>query len=1236
MKINICKKGILPLLAGLILYSSCTTEQPNETLPFWHGQERQLRYKPEGEYFVGKNGDKRFTRAIYGTNTGFRFETSDYPEIGLYMPRLGGSIYMALQTADTTVWMKDLSSIESRFRSGERRYIIQDKQYLQKGTIMIDMLALSNADGMIASIQGDNLPEGVKLIAIYGGASNKRFSREGDLGADPKDCFYIKPENCKGNSFQIEGCRITNFYGKGKQIMSQDEAYENKEALKDLKVTKEITQDAEQVQGIFSEEVRFRLADGGAIDNLAELLESEATEQPVAIATLPIGKGCKYMEWVNPRTIKGKIDLATDFKLAQNFREKIAGRMKINTPDPYINTLGGIFAGAEDAVWEAPSYLHGAIGWRMPLTGWRAAYLGDLIGMHDRARMHFDGYAAAQITNIPVSLPHLQDDELHGARSLKKWGTPMYSNGYICRNPNRTDAMHHYDMNLVYIDELLWHLNWTGDLNYARKIFPVIKRHLQWEKQTFDPDNDHLYDAYCCIWASDALQYNGGEVTHSSAYNYRANKMAAEIAEKLGEDPTPYKKEAEEILKAINKTLWIPEKGWWAEFKDNMGNQMLHENAAVWTVYHSIDSDIHDAFKAYQATRYVDNYIPHIPVVANGLKDTNNYVISTTNWQPYMWSINNVAFGEIVHTAYSFWQAGRAEEAFKMFKGAILDAMYLGSGPGNITQISHYDAARGEMYRDFADPVAVGVRAVVQGMFGILPDLMNKRLVIRPGFPQEWNHASLETLNMKYDFKREGYKDFYKFTPTLQTEGNLILEVEVRGNEVDYIKINGKQTGYQILEPSIGIPRIAIEAGVKENYDIEIAWKGKRDKSSQEIQTEVASGNHLDIRLENAVKLYDPQHILTKATLSENKLQGTANGVEGHRTLFVKCRKNDLSWWIPVHIHILQPLEIINNPDSDSLKFMLVNHTGKAIKGNMQINNMTNVENVNIPAGGRQTFTYQTPIASMGTNRITISTPDKTYTLKAINWNLQNPAPTLYDTVSMDAYFNDEVNNIFAYGKYKSPRWPYTTLCVPTQGMGQWCHPNDLSSIEDTGLRSKVKNGIFLMPQGIPFRTSAIEGKKNIAFTTLWDNYPDSLSIALHGKASKAYLLVAASTYHMQSHCLNGTITVRYKDGTEDVLELIPPENLLPLDQDIFIDNAAFYSNDPRPYRIRLKTGEIDTYHAGKLKKQMSNNPIYIEGGMATLLDLPLDSDKELDRLYLKTIANEVIIGLMSVTLMRD
>ena len=36
--------------------------------------------------------------------------------------------------------------------------------------------------------------------------------------------------------------------------------------------------------------------------------------------------------------------------------------------------------------------------------------------------------------------------------------------------------------------------------------------------------------------------YNSGAVTHSSAYNYRANKLAAMLAEKIGEDATPYEK----------------------------------------------------------------------------------------------------------------------------------------------------------------------------------------------------------------------------------------------------------------------------------------------------------------------------------------------------------------------------------------------------------------------------------------------------------------------------------------------------------------------------------------------------------------------------------------------------------------------------------------------------------------------------------------------------------------------
>src|SRR3546814_14230565 len=89
-------------------------------------------------------------------------------------------------------------------------------------------------------------------------------------------------------------------------------------------------------------------------------------------------------------------------------------------------------------------------------------------------------------------------------------------------------------MNLVFFDQMLTHFNWMGDMSFVRQMWPFIKRHLAWEKRNFDVDGDGLYDAYCAIWASDALQYTGGGVTHTSAYNHRANKIAQSAKRRVG------------------------------------------------------------------------------------------------------------------------------------------------------------------------------------------------------------------------------------------------------------------------------------------------------------------------------------------------------------------------------------------------------------------------------------------------------------------------------------------------------------------------------------------------------------------------------------------------------------------------------------------------------------------------------------------------------------------------------
>ena len=84
----------------------------------WHGIEREIRYKPEGNDFVIVNGNRRFTRALYGTNTAFPAEAGDLPEFALYMPGMGGNIKFGLSINDTSKWLINAEKITASYRPG--------------------------------------------------------------------------------------------------------------------------------------------------------------------------------------------------------------------------------------------------------------------------------------------------------------------------------------------------------------------------------------------------------------------------------------------------------------------------------------------------------------------------------------------------------------------------------------------------------------------------------------------------------------------------------------------------------------------------------------------------------------------------------------------------------------------------------------------------------------------------------------------------------------------------------------------------------------------------------------------------------------------------------------------------------------------------------------------------------------------------------------------------------------
>ncbi len=683
---------------------------------------REVQYWPEEEGIVCINGKHRFTRALYGRCEAARLETSDEPEFGLYMPYMGGNVRFDIEH----------TSIKAIYDGVSRDYEIvlpasMRKNAQQEAVVCLSAFALQvPTAGGIWQIEGKNVKPGTKMQVRFGAASNASFSRNGDMGVDKKDCFDFTFDKCKGNVYSLNASTFDLKYGKGSK--------RGERALR----------------GQFSPCIQMQIAEGKANDGTSvEYLKGLIPlDQPSILAIGTPSDSICNLQTMLFESISIASALVADYT--------------VETPDALINPLEYVLPAAANGIWDEASgvWQHGAIGWRMPLPGWRAAYVGDVMGWQDRQLRHFMGYANSQLVDVEVdkTIPWL-DPAKNQARATEKLGNPMFTTGYIGRYPNNPKKVNHYDMNLVYIDALLWHLNWSGDLEEARAFWPTITRHLDWEKRTFDPDNDGLYDAYCCIWASDGLYYDGGAVTHSSAYNLRANRQAAKIARLLGETDKAesYEAEAEKIQSAIDRELWMEEEGVWAECKDRWGLKRQHKHPALWTIYHAIDSEVGTPAQRYRATQYVDRCIPHYQISVSDDRlavDENLTAIATTNWQPYGWSINNVALAEEMHMALAYWEAGRPDEAYNLFKGSLCDGMYLGGCPGNIGQISFYDAARGECYRDFGDPVGITCRTMVQGLIGMQPDLLSGVLTIKPGFPSAWEGKDVRFATPDFEFSR--------------------------------------------------------------------------------------------------------------------------------------------------------------------------------------------------------------------------------------------------------------------------------------------------------------------------------------------------------------------------------------------------------------------------------------------------------------------------------------------------
>jgi hypothetical protein len=218
----------------------------------------------------------------------------------------------------------------------------------------------------------------------------------------------------------------------------------------------------------------------------------------------------------------------------------------------------------------------------------------------------------------------------------------------------------------------------------------------------------------------------------------------------------------------------------------------------------------------------------------------------------------------------------------------------------------------------------------------------------------------------------------------------------------------------------------------------------------------------------------------------------------------------------------------------------------------------------------------------------------------------QKPAPLTkilarqFEPLDISACFNTLLTEIHKK-KYFSPRPKGYSIGVRLNGRyaWDWNHAgHNAVRVEDTRLR-EAKDERFITPSSIAFMTPK-EGA-NVACVSMWDNFPAQIKIPLKGKASELALFLIGSTNAMQCYVENARVSVLYDHGEKTNESLMHLKNF-----DDWLTPALQQENE---------TVYFSEYNHGLVQR------------------ISLDFTRNLKSLTIEAIANEVIIGLLGISI---
>lgn len=807
-------------------------------------------YKPVNGGIEISNGQRRFNRLLYtSVERPYRLVAmaGDRPDFML-MELLGKKGLFKLANLKVGFagesWLSEIDPINTRYELGVQKYQIGEGA----NAVFIDAVRALNFDALLLRISRSGA-NGKSLVFALGGrasGSNSDFKAvESSLeGNSPAVC--LRPEDCQGTILAFADNVLTLSGERRKKRIP--------------------------VYATSSLPLKFKAGDPAVIGNGPdELLASRSDTASVGILTTDWPQSDELyfiLTADDPSSTSVKAFCANPeevFTQAVRDNHAVANTIQINTPDPYLNAIMPAVLLGYNATWNDPVFCHGAVSWHSQYAGWRNTYGGTSLGWHDRVQSHMSAFYKKQ-----------------------------HADGRI---PSMLEKDEIYNMGEVLVDQALYDWEWTGDLEPLRNGgFDAIARHLDWgEKNMKTPEG--LYENFLNAWNTDYKWCNGGGGTIASTYYWRANKTMADIATRLGRNPSVFEKRAEEISAAMKKHLWSERAGVYGEYRDRVGYKLLHESPDLSSIYTPIYRGFCNPFESYRMLRFALRRFE----VIDGLPRDGKLIYSS-EWLPNHYSTRDIYPQEIIDMLFAMYCSGQSEAA-EPFRRAIDGSFFSGPGPGS-TGLNLQTDGKYVPPIDFTDSLSLYVRNVVAGLFGVQMDAPNKRIILQPSFPLDWGHASIKSQAVAYDYTLNGSLE----NLSIKTPRALALTIRLRSRytSIKTVAVNGKPVEYSV-KPGIGCSWIVINAPGRKSTQVEISYAGEDftvvDSPSVEVSREAVV---VTAARGQITELHDSTGGLVDPKISADAKQFTVQLPEqiGIYTFFVQVSYGDVRFWVPVEVDV--------------------------------------------------------------------------------------------------------------------------------------------------------------------------------------------------------------------------------------------------------------------------------------------------------------------------------------------